>query len=312
MKKIFFPFLIFISTLSFSQEINIEKIKKSISRIESEIGIKTDSLKILTDELKYLESLEFISEIQNKEGIFPINTIVKVKGKVRKENNLFSETVIDVYPKDSIELIDYELGYWIIKKGNLVGYLSELFVEETKTISLAKEVTISQKEKEIKIVELTKIELEEKELYAYFNECSYTQDEIDEFTGKGRKVTNYYSIDELNIYGIRTLDIRLRRNGNSKYLEVRVSSDLGCASPYPTDKSFVKIKLENGDIITIHHTWDIDCGHFNLIGNLTENDILRLKKSPIKTIRLQGTKYYEDYDKIYFKRFFINKLDCIK
>ena len=114
-------------------------------------------------------------------------------------------------------------------------------------------------------------------------------------------------------YGSKSnLAIRLKRYGSSKTFVIGYSGDLGCASPYSTNPSFVKFKLENGDIITFYHKGDIDCGDFDLLGKLSANDITRLKKSPIKSVRLSGTDYYKDFTDLFFKDFFIKKLDCIK
>jgi len=307
----------FVSTFSFSQETNKENIKKNITRIENEIKLKSDSLNTLIKEFKYYENLELLSEIKNEEGVFPINAAVRSEGKVRKSNNLFSEIITAVNQDEIIELIDYDLGgYWTIRKGELVGYLSELFIVETKQISLAKEIIVSQKEKSIKsLIDLDAKNAEsalENERNAYFNECNYTTDGIDEFTGKRRKITKYYSVDKFNVYGASGLRIRFRKNGNTKYLQIESAADLGCTSSYSTDKSHVKFKLENGDIVTFYHIDDVNCSNFELLGKLTESDIQRLKKSPIKTVRLTGTKSYFDIKDIFFKEFFIKKLDCIK
>jgi hypothetical protein len=48
------------------------------------------------------------------------------------------------------------------------------------------------------------------------------------------------------------------------------------------------------------------------MGKFSEKDIINLKKSPIKTIRFNGDKYYHDIKTVPWKTFFIDKLDCIK
>ena len=87
---------------------------------------------------------------------------------------------------------------------------------------------------------------------------------------------------------------------------------LGCASSYSHNKSFVKFKLENEDVITVFHTADIECSDFTLIGSISKSQINRLKVSPIKYIRLQGTEYYKDLDMISYSNFFIDKLKCVE
>ncbi|AVI51226.1 hypothetical protein C5O00_08580 [Pukyongia salina] len=153
---------------------------------------------------------------------------------------------------------------------------------------------------------------EAKEKENYIDSCSITIDEIDEFSGKRRLQTKKYYIDEYPKYRLGELGVTLKRYGNAKYIYIWTSSDLGCVSPYSHNRSTAKFKLENGDIITFYHRGDIDCGRFELVATITSNEIARLKRSPIKTVRLNGTEYYNDYTDLFFTEFFIKKLDCIK
>ena len=135
--------------------------------------------------------------------------------------------------------------------------------------------------------------------------CHYDKNEIDEFDNVRIIRTKYYWVSN-------NLHIELYRKGNRKYVFFDFIGDLGCASSYSHNRSYVKVKLENNDIVTFYHSWDVDCHSFSLKGNLNNSDITRLKKSPIKSIRLQGTDYYDDVEKLEYKEFFIDKLKCIK
>ncbi|MGG5486502.1 hypothetical protein [Gaetbulibacter sp. PBL-D1] len=140
--------------------------------------------------------------------------------------------------------------------------------------------------------------------------CHYTLNEIDEFTNKRVITTEYYTIAS-KLYNNYYFMIKLKRIENSEYIFFALDDDLGCTSPYKNSNSSVKIKLENNDIITFYHVGDINCGEFELIGKLTNSDKSRLLKSPIKTIRLNGTDYYEDIKDFDYSDFFFDKLKCL-
>lgn len=141
--------------------------------------------------------------------------------------------------------------------------------------------------------------------------CQFVINEIDAFTKKRRIKTEYYSLSGEKDPDV--INVRFMKYGSLKYIIFDSASDLGCANPYNIDKSSVLVKLENGDIVKFYHFGDLDCiTPTTIYGTLTPNDILRLKKSPIKAIRITGSKYYHDYDNIVFKDVFIKKLDCIK
>lgn len=154
-----------------------------------------------------------------------------------------------------------------------------------------------------KLDSLNKIE-EELQRLDLRNNCHYSTNEIDQFDNIKVIRTIEYWVDG-------NLTVELYKKGKSKYVFFNLFSDLGCASSYSNDKSFVKVKLENNDIITLYHSWDIDCSSFKLKSRLSNDDILRLKKSKIKSMRFQGTKYYHDISGIAYKEFFIEKLKCL-
>lgn len=137
------------------------------------------------------------------------------------------------------------------------------------------------------------------------NTCDYSINEFDKFYGIRTIRTNPYSIN-------KKLTVEFYKQAQRTNIFFNLSEDLGCASYLPNVRSNVKVTLENDDVVAFYHSWDIDCGNFNFKGNLSNSDMERLKKSPIKSITLNGTENSRDITEIDFKEFFINKLKCIE
>ncbi|MGZ0015564.1 hypothetical protein [Yeosuana sp. AK3] len=135
-------------------------------------------------------------------------------------------------------------------------------------------------------------------------DCLYLLNETDVYNGTIILRTENYKVSD-------DLQIELFKKGSKKYVFFNFSGDLGCASSYTHNRSFVKIYLENNTQLTISHTWDMDCSDFSLKGMLTSSMIVKLKESPIKSIYLQGTKANHLIENITNKKFFINTLQCI-
>ena len=70
------------------------------------------------------------------------------------------------------------------------------------------------------------------------------------------------------------------------------------------------VMLENEDVITFYHSSKLDCGEFELWGNVSNSEIIRLKKSPIKAIKLTGTDYYDTVEQFEWPTYFIDQLKC--
>lgn len=135
--------------------------------------------------------------------------------------------------------------------------------------------------------------------------CHYQMNEIDEFYKvKIVKTENYRVNDDLKM--------ELYRTGNKKYVFINFDGNLGCASYFSHNRSYAKITLENNTVVTIYHSWNVDCENFSLKGDLTNYTISKLKESPIRSIKLQGTKDYIEIENIEFKEFFVKKLDCLE
>jgi hypothetical protein len=139
------------------------------------------------------------------------------------------------------------------------------------------------------------------------SKCFYDENRFDSFDKIYKKRTTYSYLETKS----NSFKIQLSKIGNSKYINFFAFLDIGCTSPFETNKSYVKVKLENNQIVTFYHRGKIDCGKFGLIGLITNSDILKLKKSPIKEFRFNGTDYYMDFIEIDWNTFFIDQLKCI-
>ncbi len=176
------------------------------------------------------------------------------------------------------------------------------FTEEMNSV-----ISSFKKEKEIKII----VEEKEIEWSKTKSTCEYSINEVDEFNSKNKKYTKnyslYYSDSSYGIIGISLINI-----DNELYVNITSNYDLGCTSSYENNKSYASVKLKNGDILKFYHRGELNCSEFNLFGRLSKSEVARLKKSPIKVIRLSGTKYNNDYKDIVWRSFFIDKLNCIE
>tara|TARA_B110000238_G_C15989847_1_gene379782 strand:+ start:151 stop:741 length:591 start_codon:yes stop_codon:yes gene_type:complete len=137
------------------------------------------------------------------------------------------------------------------------------------------------------------------------SDCKYWKDEIDDFTGKVKKYTKSKNIGNGNM---GRLYIELRRHDNRYLIYVRYSGDLGCVS----SDSEIMIKLLNKEIITLYNYGDIDCGDMNMYFRLSITTMDKLLKSPIEKIRVEGTEYYSDIDRIKIPNYFIDNFKCIE
>jgi hypothetical protein len=136
-------------------------------------------------------------------------------------------------------------------------------------------------------------------------ECAYITNEIDVFDNQRVIRTKYDVISE-------DLAIQLYSKGSKKKIVFGASLELGCTSPHKTNRSKVMVMLENEDVITFYHSSKLDCGDFELWGNVSNSEIIRLEKSPIKAIKLTGTDYYDTIEKFEWSTYFIDQLKCFK
>tara|TARA_R110002049_G_C9175452_1_gene562561 strand:+ start:258 stop:1157 length:900 start_codon:yes stop_codon:yes gene_type:complete len=174
--------------------------------------------------------------------------------------------------------------------------------QDKKTASLIYQIKNAQALKEIKEEQEAELKAKQEELNLMKNECSYSINEIDVFDKVKVIRTSAKWIAE-------GLYIILYAKGSQKKV-VFSTIDLGCTSPNKNNRSWVKVMLENDDVITFYHSGQLDCGGFELWGNLSNAEIVRLKKSPIKAIRLEGTDLFHTVTEFDWPNFFIDQLRC--
>lgn len=223
--------------------------------------------------------------------------------KLKSQPEISASEIMDIKDGDTIKYLGYSNDYYIIEKDGKKGYVHEYDALFSLNDNIKREKdSIIKIEREIK-----SNKLENKIL----NDCNYAKNEVDEFDGFTKVFTDVYNLMNKSL-SIGEFSVELRKIDDSRYIWFHSSQDLGCASSYENNKSYVKIKLENDDILTFYHIGDVDCRDFSLVARLSQSDISRLKQSSIKTLRLSGTDYQHDIDSIKWSTFFFDKLDCIK
>lgn len=231
---------------------------------------------------------------------------------VLKATNSFKNKIGVLNTKDTITIIgiidEGNSSFGIVDYKNKRGFIFSndlMNLEEYKKFK----TLISKKNKETEEVLNKKREKELK------SKCQYNFNGYDAIDKKNKKYTEYYNLFEVkssNKSEKKLLEIRLFRVNKTKYIQFYTSNDLGCTSPYNHNKSYVKIKLKNNKIITLENIDEINCGDYKMTSILLESQIKALSSSPIESIRLSGTDYYQDYKEFKWKTFFIDKLKCIK
>lgn len=296
-----------------------------ILKVENDRTRKKDSIKFIRDSIlkmnKIIERKRIVKLDSIKNNILNYSkdslliTKVEKNSKLKKEPEPLGEIILEFNTEKKVVVLDYVDYYFKVCIDSTCGFMSEMYFNtkgDTMESILIKEFQKVKEEEN----RLEKINEREKEKtiakYTYINDCLYDANEKDEFTGIIRKNTIVYNLNNLIEGSYSKVRIQLKKYGKNKYVVFSSFDDLGCSSPYSTNRSTVKIKLENNDIVNFYHMGDLECGNFILVGKINANEIIRLKKSPIKTIRITGTKYYQDYKNFEFKDFFIKKLDCIK
>jgi len=242
-----------------------------------------------------------------------------VTAKINGEHSFLNEKGEKSLLKSNAEIIILGRGidkfggkYWI-ENENGSGFISfawfsstkDFRVQDNKLEGLVNELKkTKEKEVEIKIAKEKEAELKVKEekIENLKNDCNYYTNEVDIFD-KVRIIRT--SPKEIADY----LRVGFYAKGNRKEV-VFHAIGLGCTSSYENNRSWVKVMLENNDVVTFYHSGQLDCGSFELWGNISNSEIIRLKKSPIKAIKLEGTKYNQTITDFHWPTFFIDQLKC--
>lgn len=194
--------------------------------------------------------------------------------------------------KEDVELTQEEL--------NIVETQERNKGVEFLEMELKHEVNVEKVQTDDKINQESR-DIERKELRFT---CHYQMNEIDTFYNEKIVKTENYKVND-------HLKIELYRIGNKKHVFINFDNKLGCASYFSHNRSYAKIKLDNNTVVTIYHSWNVDCANFSLKGILTNASISKLKASPIKSIKLQGTKDFIEIENVKYKEFFMDKLGCL-
>lgn len=311
------PFIIINEELNKIKADKILKVANDGKREQDSIKKANDSIKKANDSILKVKAVLKVKELKRVDSIKRIITkyaedslltsVAKSNSKLKDKPKIYADIIETYNNKKEYIILDYINGFFKVSTDSKHGFVSEMYFNQKsvllKEFIRVKDIEYKEEYRKEKLREL------ENEKNLYFNDCRYDTNEKDEFTGLTRKNTIFYKVQG---YYSRELEIRLKRYGNSKFVVIRSQRDLGCTSSYSNSRSNVKFKLENGNIVTFYHVGDVDCGDFELLGRLTPNDIAKLKNSPIKTVRLTGTDFYHDVKNLFFKDFFIKKIDCIK
>ncbi len=244
--------------------------------------------------------------------------------KLESERKRKSDSIIKVkelkQQRLEVEALARKLELERKRKSDSIIQFQEAKKKRLEEQELVIKIKAEQKEKrkqdsivKIKETEKSKIKLQENkeqenarlERIKFRNTCHYIVNEYDDYYKERNIKTTPYTVS-------RNLTIELVRQGRSVSVFINLSEDLGCASYLSSQRSFVKVKLENNKIITFYHSWNIECGDFSFKGKISSSQIISLKNSPIKSIKLQGTKYSQEIIDIDYKEFFIDKLKCIE
>ncbi len=109
--------------------------------------------------------------------------------------------------------------------------------------------------------------------------------EVDQFTGKVKKLTSFYNLAKTDVGIIRGSIVRI---DDSRFLSVTCTADLGCVG---ARDNYIMFLYEDGSSVKLGNDFsDIDCS--NEAGSMYS--INNLKTEGITHIRLRMSKYYTD------------------
>jgi uncharacterized membrane protein len=140
-----------------SNSLKIDKLQKAVVRIENEIQNKTDSLAILREEIEHIENQEYLAKFNQEAGEFSFFATLRMNGDIQVSPNAWDETIANLSKGDTIKITDYINGYWKASKGQVVGYVHDIFLTQTE------ELIVFKTEMEKKSADLQKKEAAEKE-----------------------------------------------------------------------------------------------------------------------------------------------------
>jgi hypothetical protein len=168
MKKLVIIFILFVCQKTYSQEVTrFQKQIDSLKAIKSDYEYKIKEVNILINQIEIKKSL---TEFERFESILYI-----VQGhqpmKIRNRDESSGKILFRPKEGETIKLIDYNDNndYWLVSYNNSVGYVSEVYIEESPAIDdykkyliVKKAQTEAQKAAERRILEAQESEEREK------------------------------------------------------------------------------------------------------------------------------------------------------
>lgn len=93
------------------------------------------------NEINQIENVEYLKQFESP-TVISIEAVCQTNGKIRKGSDPLSDVLTTIKKGETINLSDYERGYWLVHKGTFEGYLNEIYVETTKQVERFKEKLI--------------------------------------------------------------------------------------------------------------------------------------------------------------------------
>lgn len=156
-----FFFITIVSSSQVTKSIEIQTLEFKRTKLESEVIIKQDSLKLINKKIDQLMNESLLKA--KPEGLL-YETILPDGGRIRKSDNPNSGILTVLKSNDTIYLTDYSDGYWVVIKGQYFGYINEMYIKSSPELDKFKNLVLYRQGvmKNKVTEELKKKELEER------------------------------------------------------------------------------------------------------------------------------------------------------
>lgn len=227
------------------------------------------------EEKNSLDARLLFLEQRQKQLIYKLITQKKRQDSIISINNVLNKYITPI-PKDTINVIP--------KSTSLPQNIS---ITENKKLNANKHVNSN----------LNNDRLTDK--------CNYQKNVYDKYYNVTTKLTTLYNVS-------KELKLELFKEGPKTSIFFYASKNLGCVNKLQENNCYVRVKLENKNIIYFNHTWNEECGEFQLKSDISDKQMLLLSTSPIESIILKGSKDIYEILKVDNKTLFMDKMSCIK
>lgn len=117
----------------------LEQLKNKAESLKHIINEKSDSLALIQSLIEKANHKSIISKYTKEGDVTPLLASIRRPGIIRK-NTETMEIADSVKKSDTIRILDYKYPFWIVVKGDVVGYLDESYINsnlETQTFKSA-------------------------------------------------------------------------------------------------------------------------------------------------------------------------------